>query len=73
MPSKQILNIRKVSTSKAVVNVNNIEDTKMDPEAVINQLLDKADTQEQRAEIFREIPIWAHELGHTLNDVMVVT
>ena len=73
MPSKQILNIRKVSTSKGVVNFNNIEDAKMDPEAVVNQLLDKADTQEQRAEIFREIPIRAHELGHTLNGVMAVT
>ena len=51
MPSKQILNIRTDSTSQEVVNFNNIEDAKMDFEAVINQLLDRANTQEQRAEI----------------------
>ena len=45
----------------------------MDPEAVVNQILDKADTQEHRAEIFLEISIRGHELGHTLNGVMVVT
>ena len=73
MPSKQILNIRKVSTFKGEVNFNNIEDATMDLEAIVNQLLDKPDTQEQRAKIFWEIPIRAHELGHMLNGVMAVT